>query len=70
MSKTELAYWCPTCKKYLIFETELPVICGSPICAKCNGQVWVKTVAEAKAAIEAKNNERQKHKEDMKERWG
>ena len=35
-------FWCPTCKKPLTIETDSPVICGSPVCAECNGQIWRK----------------------------
>ncbi len=59
----ELCYWCPTCKKYLIFETDLPVVCGSPICAQCNGQVWKKDVVKAKEEIEKEKEKKRLEKE-------
>lgn len=39
----KIYYWCPTCKVLHTIEVDSPVICGRPICAKCNGQVWRKS---------------------------
>jgi len=47
-----LTYWCPTCSKHLTIETDSPIICGKPICAVCNGEVWRKS----KEWVEAKIN--------------
>ena len=38
-----LHYWCPTCKELLTVDVKGPIICGSPVCAKCNCQVWKKS---------------------------
>lgn len=42
MSK-KLYYWCPTCRKLLTVEVVSPIICGAPVCAECNSQVWRKS---------------------------
>ncbi len=41
--KCVLYFWCPTCKKHLVVEIDSPIICGSPVCAVCHGQVWRKS---------------------------
>ncbi len=60
---SEHAYWCPTCKKYLLFETNLPVIAGNLICIKCNSQVWKKDVVKANEEIARKEEQRRLEKE-------
>lgn len=38
-----ISYWCPTCKKQLILETEAQVICSKPMCSECKSEVWPKS---------------------------
>ena len=47
----KINYWCPTCKKHLIVEVNSSIVCGSPVCAVCNGQVWKKSAEWAKGQM-------------------
>jgi DNA-directed RNA polymerase subunit RPC12/RpoP len=42
----EIKYWCPTCKKELVFKTSDPVIPAQSSCVKCRGQVWLREVKD------------------------
>ncbi len=41
-----ITYWCPTCKKELVYKTDEVVIPSQMICAKCEGQVWKREIKE------------------------
>ncbi len=46
--KKKINFWCPNCKKTLVYISDKEVMPTNMMCTECFGQVWRKEVEEVK----------------------